>query len=140
VTVKNLSTNALVVGQKFYPLNGSILIGGGSLTVSDGGAGVTWQNNLATDGSVQVAKVGVAVPPSFMPGGISRQLNGTLSLTATGAVGTTYRLSATTNLALTPGSNTWTLLTNGTITASPFIIQDAGATNKPHRFYLFSTP
>ncbi|HTL73654.1 MAG TPA: autotransporter-associated beta strand repeat-containing protein [bacterium] len=140
VTVNNLGANALVVGQKFYPFNGSILAGGGSLTVSGGGAGVTWLNHLATDGSIQVATVGVAVPPSFPPGGISRQLDGSISLTATGAVGTAYSLWATTNLALTPVSSTWTLLTNGTITTTPFIINDAGATNKPQRFYLFSTP
>ena len=140
VTVNNLGANPLVVGQKFYPFNGSTLTGGGSLTVSGGGAGVTWNNHLATDGSIEVATVGSAVPPSFPPGGISRQLDGSISLTVTGAVGTAYRLWATTNLALTPVTNTWTLLTNGTITASPFIINDAGATNKPQRFYLFSTP
>ena len=140
VTVNHLGANALVVGQKFYPFNGSILTGGGSLTVSGGGAGVTWLNHLATDGSIEVATVGAAVPPNFPPGGVSRQLDGSISLTVTGAVGTAYRLWATTNLALTPVTNTWTLLTNGTISTSPFIINDAGATNQPQRFYLFSTP
>jgi autotransporter-associated beta strand protein len=140
VTVNNLGANALVVGQKFYPFNGSTLTGGGSLTVSGGGAGVTWNNHLATDGSIEVASIGSSVAPSFPPGGISRQLDGSISLTVTGAVGTAYRLWATTNLALTPVTNTWTLLTNGTISSSPFIINDAGATNKPQRFYLFSTP
>ncbi|MGN6556031.1 MAG: beta strand repeat-containing protein, partial [Verrucomicrobiota bacterium] len=140
VTVNNLGSNALVAGQKFYPFNGNTLSGGGTLTVSGGGAGVTWNNRLAIDGSIEVATVGSAVPPSFAPGGISRQLDGSISLTATGAVGTAYSLWATTNLALTPVSSTWTLLTNGTITTSPFIINDAGATNKPQRFYLFSTP
>jgi hypothetical protein len=67
-------------------------------------------------------------------------LNGSISLTATGAVGTAYSLWATTNLALTPVSSTWTLVTNGTITASPFTIQDTGSTNYQQRFYLFSTP
>jgi autotransporter-associated beta strand protein len=140
VTVNNLGANPLVVGQKFYPFNGSTLTGGGSLTVSGGGAGVTWNNNLATDGSIVVASVGSTVPPSFPPGSISRQLNGSISLTATGAVGTAYSLWATTNLALTPVSSTWTLVTNGTITASPFTIQDTGSTNYQQRFYLFSTP
>lgn len=140
VMVNNLGANTLVVGEKFYPFNGKILTGGGSLTVSGGGAGVTWNNNLATDGSIEVATVGSAVPPSFPPGSISRQSNGSVSLTATGAVGTAYSLWATTNLALTPVSSTWTLVTNGTITASPFTIQDTGATNYQERFYLFSTP
>jgi hypothetical protein len=43
-------------------------------------------------------------------------------------------------VALTPITNTWTQLTNGTVTASPFTITDPGAMTNRQRFYLFSTP
>jgi len=55
-------------------------------------------------------------------------------------LGTSYRIWATTNLALRPVTNTWTLLTSGTINSSPFTNLDLTATNYPQRFYLFSTP
>jgi hypothetical protein len=65
---------------------------------------------------------------------------GNISLTATGVVGATYKLWASTNVALALVTNTWTLLTNGTIGASPFTIIDYGSTNFPQRFYRFSSP
>jgi autotransporter-associated beta strand protein len=79
-------------------------------------------------------------PPNFPPGGVIRLPNGNISLTVTGAVNTPYRLWATTNIALSPVTNTWTLLQSGTITASPFTNYDLTATNFSSRFYLFSTP
>ena len=64
-----------------------------------------------------------------------------MSLVATGAVGGTYSLWATTNLALSPVTNTWTrLLTNAIIATSPFTNLDLKATNYPQRFYLYSNP
>jgi hypothetical protein len=41
---------------------------------------------------------------------------------------------------LAPVASTWTLLSNGTMTTSPFTIIDRNATNYSQRFYLFSTP
>ena len=104
-------------------------------------AGVT-ATNIVTSGGTVVLQVtgGFTTPPNFQPGGITILGGGTVSLTATGAVGTPYRLWASTNVAATPITNTWTLLTNGTITASPFTIADPSATNYPQRFYLFSNP
>ena len=78
-------------------------------------------------------------PPNFSAGGVS-MTGGKISLVATGALGTTYRLWATTNLALTPFTNHATLLQSGTITTSPFTNLDLTATNYPQRFYLFTTP
>ena len=95
---------------------------------------------LFTIGLVQLQVTAPSTPPNFPPGGVSVLPGGGISLVATGALGGTYKLWATTNLALTPITNTWTLLTNGTITTSPFTNIDLTATNKPQRFYLFSTP
>ena len=82
---------------------------------------------------------GPSTPPNFPANAISVS-GGTVSLTATGAIGGTYKLWASTNLALTPVTNTWTLLQSGTITVSPFTITDPGANTNKQRFYLFSAP
>ena len=136
LTVTNLGPT-LMVGDHFK-LFSQPLLNGNALTIVS--SGVTWANNLAVDGSIQVVAVGGGTPPSFPPGGIGLLPGGNIFLTATGAVGTAYRLWASTNVALTPITNTWTLLSNGTITISPFTINDLTATNFPQRFYLFSTP
>ena len=81
-----------------------------------------------------------STPPGFPPGSLSRLPSGNISLTATGVVSTPYRLWASTNLALAPVTNAWTLLQSGTIPSSPFTNYDLTATNFPQRFYLFSTP
>jgi autotransporter-associated beta strand protein len=51
VTVTNIGATALAVGNKFYLFN-KALTGGSTLSVTGGGA--NWNNNLATDGSIQV--------------------------------------------------------------------------------------
>jgi hypothetical protein len=66
----------------------------------------------------------------------SRQANGVVVFTATGAPGVPYTLWGSTNLS----GGTWTALSNGTVTTSPFVIQDAGATNLSSRYYRLSTP
>ena len=110
-------------------VNGS-LAGGNAATI-----------DLTTPNQVNLV-VGPAstTPPSFPPGAIVQMPSGNISLTVTGAPGTAYRLWATTNLALKPVTNTWTLLNSGTITTSPFTNLDLTATNYPQRFYLFTTP
>jgi hypothetical protein len=94
---------------------------------------------------VTVDDVELAVPSSLpsapgFPIDAIQVSSGTVSLTATGAIGSTYKLWATTNLAFTPVPSTWTLLTNGTITVNPFTITDPGAVTNQQRFYLFSAP
>jgi fibronectin-binding autotransporter adhesin len=79
-------------------------------------------------------------PPGFTASGFGILPGGTVSLTATGAVGVAYSLWASTNLAATPITNTWTKLTNGTISTSPFTIQIPDAAGQPQQFYLFSSP
>ena len=79
-------------------------------------------------------------PPSFPPGSIARLSDGNISLVATGALGAPYRLWGSTNLALQPVTNTWTLINSSTITTSPFTNFDLTATNFQQRFYLFTSP
>jgi ABC-type molybdate transport system substrate-binding protein len=110
-------------------------IASGSLAAGTVGTIVTGGGNVV----LQVTAA-PSTPPNFQPGGISTLPSGNISLTSTGALGTSYRLWASTNVTLTPVTNTWTLISSGTITTSPFTINDLNATNFPQRFYLFSTP
>ena len=136
VNVSNLG-GPLSIGDSFKLFN-QAMVNGGALTVT--GGGVTWTNKLAIDGSIQVLSTGGNVPPSFPPGSVSILPSGNISLTATGSIGTTFKLWASTNVTLTPITNTWTLLSSGTVTTSPFTINDLTATNHSQRFYLFSVP
>ncbi|HLX70098.1 MAG TPA: immunoglobulin domain-containing protein, partial [Verrucomicrobiae bacterium] len=60
VTVNNLGS-ALVAGDTFHIFN-KLVTGGGSLTITGGGAGVIWNNNLGVDGSISVQSVGPSGP------------------------------------------------------------------------------
>ena len=44
------------------------------------------------------------------------------------------------NVALTPITNTWTLLSSGTFGGLPLTFTDTQATNHPQRFYLLTVP
>ena len=81
---------------------------------------------------------GVLNWPGCPPGGVTRLPDGNISLTATGYVGMTYSLWASPDVMWPMAS--WMLLTNATITVSPFTTDDLDATNYPQRFYRFSTP
>ena len=89
---------------------------------------------------LQVVANAPTTPPNFPANAISVLPGGVVSLSATGALGAAYSLWAGTNVAATPITNTWTKLTNSTITVSPFTLQDPAATNYPQRFYRFSNP
>jgi len=94
LTVTNLGP-ALVAGDRFVLFNKG-LSGGGSLTVTGGGTGVTWNNNLVSDGSISVASVGPAPKPvitSTILSGGNVILNGTNGTASSG--GTFYVLSST---------------------------------------------
>jgi hypothetical protein len=69
--------------------------------------------------------------------------NGNIQFGITGANGSAgfgYSVWATTNLALTPITNTWTLLTNGVFGNGPIIFTDYPPNGLPQRFYLITVP
>ena len=123
---------ALAVGDRFVLFNQAVL-NGNALQVS--GGGVTWANDLAVDGSITVLSLAAPKPPPTTAIGVLS--DGNLSLIATGAVGTAWSLHASNNVA---GTVPWPVLTNGTITVSPFVVNDLKATNYTRRFYYFSAP
>jgi len=75
----------------------------------------------------------VAAPPKFAGPAISVS-GGMVTLTATGALHTSYSLQASTNLA----GGTWAQVTNGVVPSNPFTIREAGT--NPRRFYRFGAP
>lgn len=107
VTVTNLGTNAIVVGDKFTLFN-KPLTGGGSLTVV--GSGVTWINNLAVDGSITAQSSAVSTTPVSLGSTVS---GGNVSLTWP-ADHTGWRLEVQTN-SLSSGLGTnWVTWPNST--------------------------
>ena len=100
-----------------------------AVTVSGGGTAVAASLQIISgELSREVVPTALSTPPHFPSGGITVS-GGTVSLMATGAIGTPYRLWGSTNLAATPVASTWTLLNSGTIMASPFTNLDLMATN-----------
>jgi autotransporter-associated beta strand protein len=136
--VTNVGASALQVGDSFQLFAATNYAGVfAEILYPDG---YTFTNSLGVDGRIWVAAAPSPTPPNFPPGGLAQLPNGTCSLTATGLVGAAYTLWAGTNVALPPMASTWRLLSNGTVTTSPFTILDHAATNFPQRFYRFSTP
>ena len=133
VIVANLGP-ALVAGDTFLLFNQPVP-NGSALSIAGGGASVTWANNLEVDGSISVVSVTPPAPPT--PTGIGLLPDGNISLVATGAVGTAWSLHATTNVIQ---AAPWPVITSGTISTSPFMVNDLSATNSPRRFYYFSAP
>lgn len=99
-------------------------------------------------GSVTSSVVTLSViPPTTGPTLVTPtvQANGNVQFTISGVPGSagfSYRVWATTNLTLTPVTNTWTLLTNDVFGTSPttFIDATATATGAAQRFYVITVP
>jgi endo-1,4-beta-xylanase len=115
-----------------------------TITPSPNQTGSTTIQLIVTDGVLTATNsFTLTVNPVDDPPGISsisRLPDGNMTITASAEAGTPYRLWATTNLMLSPISDTWELITNGVVVESPFALVDLGATNQPRRFYRFSTP
>jgi fibronectin-binding autotransporter adhesin len=136
--VTNIGSSPLQVGDSFKLFAATTYASAFTNVVYP--AGYTFTDNLAVNGTITVLTAPVTTPPNFPPGGISFLPDGNISLTATGAVGATYTLWASTDVVARPITTTWSNLSSGTITVSPFTIDDLDATNHPQRFYLFSAP
>jgi pectin methylesterase-like acyl-CoA thioesterase len=59
---------------------------------------------------------------------------------APGSAGFSYRVWASTNVALSPVTSTWTLLTNDTFSGSPILFTDPQGGGFPQRFYIITVP
>jgi hypothetical protein len=110
---------------------------GGSFNATNLPVGTTWDTSkLGLDGTIKVVSVS---RPQFSSIALT---NGSIQLALSGPAGNNYRIWASTNVAATPISSTWTLLvTNGLFNANGnATFLDTSATNYPTRFYAISVP
>ena len=134
VTVTNLGP-ALAMGDTFQ-LFSQPVTGGATMHVSGGGTGVTWNNNLALNGTISVQSV---VPPKPVINQ-TQVINGNFIFSGTnGAGGSTYYVLASTNLML-PLSQWTSVSTNSFLGNGQFSITNPIIPGTPQEFYLLQVP
>ncbi len=109
---------------------------GGSFSTINLPTNVVWNTTqLGANGTIQV----VSVSSPNITGGLNTSTNFQVSFS--GPAGNNYRVWASTNVAATPITNTWTVIASGLINGTgSATIADNTATNYPVRFYLISVP
>jgi hypothetical protein len=133
VTITNIGATPLAVGDQFQifsqPVSGAVF------TVT--GGGVTWANNLAANGSVQVTLGYVVLSTSPKITSFKLQ-NANAVITGTnGQAGATAFLLTSTNL-LQPLSQWQTVGTN-ILGGSSFTVTNTVTTGSPQRFFILSS-
>lgn len=110
---------------------------GGSFSPINLPANVVWNtSNLGSNGTIQVVSVQA---PTFSSANMST--NKTFSVNFTGPAGESWRLWSTTNVALKPVTNAWTLVTNGIINSTGTVnINNLVTTNSNAQFYEVTAP
>ena len=83
-------------------------------------------------------QIAIPVPPASSD--LTVLGDGNFQFNITGGDGQNYRVWASTNVALTPITSTWTQIGGGTFGGSPVTFTDTQATNYPNRFYIITTP
>lgn len=103
------------------------------------GSGLAWNTNaLSINGVISVVSTNAIQQPAIT--NVTRLNDGRIQFAFSGSPGQNYRVWASSDLSLTPVTNTWTLLTNDIFHGAAFQFIDEEATNHPQRFYLLSVP
>ncbi|HEU5124205.1 MAG TPA: autotransporter-associated beta strand repeat-containing protein [Verrucomicrobiae bacterium] len=111
----------------------------GSIVPATPGEGLIWNtNNLAINGTLSVVSTNGASAPNIK--NLVRLADHNVQFSFAGSVGANYRIWASTNLALSPVTDKWTLLTSGTFDLEEVSFTDLDATNFTQRFYLITVP
>lgn len=134
VTITNIGAAPLVAGDTFQIFNQPVK-NGATFTVT--GGGVTWANNLAVNGSVQVTLGYVPLTTSPKITSFVLQSGKAIISGTNGQAGATAFLLTTTNL-LTPLSQWQTVGTN-ILGGTGFTVTNAVVVGAPQRFYLLSS-
>jgi hypothetical protein len=103
---------------------------------------VVVKNPVGSTAQSQTASFTLATPPAppqftsetYLGVGVGFQLN------FIGPTGTNYTIWATTNVALTPVTNTWTALTTGAFTSGTNSYTAPVGSTSPHQFYIITVP
>ncbi len=134
VAVANLGS-ALVAGDTFQ-LFSQAVSGAATMTVSGGGTGVVWNNNLAVDGTISVFSVTPSTPHINQ---VQISAGNFIFSGTNGPDSGTYYVLSTTNLTL-PLSQ-WTYLsTNSFLGNGQFYVTNPINPGKPQQFYLLQVP
>lgn len=136
VTMTNIGAASLVVGDRFQIFSGAVQ-NGATLKVT--GGGVTWANNLAVDGSVQVTLGYVALTNSPKITSFSLQSPNAVIGGTNGQTGATAFLLTATNIA-EPLSQ-WQTVATDILAGSGFSFTASNAvnTNDTQQFFLLSS-
>jgi pectin methylesterase-like acyl-CoA thioesterase len=109
-------------------------IGSYEVVVSNGSGSVT--SSVVTLNVIPPTSSPTLSAPSVVSGGnVQFTISG-----APGSAGFGYRVWASTNIALSPISSTWTLLTNDVFGTSPTTFTDSTSAGSPQRFYIVTVP
>jgi len=129
------ATGTLQAGDSFKLFTATTYFGSfASTNLPALGPGLFWDTSALGSGTIRVGSTAPEIS-SF-----KLLASGNFQLTFSGPNGANYRVWATTNVALKPVTNTWTLLFNSTFGPSPVTYTDTQAPNFTRRFYLISMP
>jgi autotransporter-associated beta strand protein len=132
LSVSNVA-GTLAGGQSFKLFSATSFSGAfNSLSPASPGPNLSWNFN-PTNGTLKI----VSLPPPQITS-FSLGAGDSFTLSGTGPGGQSYRVLATTNLALPFGS--WTLVNTGTFTGGMFSFTDSSTTNYLQRYYRVATP
>lgn len=134
VTVTNLGP-ALIAGDTFQ-LFSQAVSGGGTMTISGGGTGVVWTNNLAANGTISVLSVTLPTPHITQV----QISSGNIILSGTnGPANGTYYVLSSTNVTLP--LNQWTSLSTNSFNASgQFSVTNAITPGLSQQFFSLEVP
>ncbi len=134
VTITNIGASPLVVGDRFQIFN-SAVSNGAAFSVS--GAGVTWGNNLAVDGSVQVTRGYVLLTNAPKLLRLSLQSGNAVISGTNGQSGATAYVLTATNI--TQPLSQWQTVGTDVLGSSGFTITNAINTNDAQQFFLLGS-
>ena len=133
LVVSNLA-GAFAEGQSFALFGAATSEGDFESITPPPGGNLAWQFNPAI-GILSVIATEVT-PPAFAQ--LALESDGRFSMAGTGPTNQSYRIFATTNVAL-PLTD-WTAIATGVFSGANFNFTDPQSTNHPQRFYRMSAP
>jgi hypothetical protein len=136
VTITNIGAAPLVAGDRFQIFSGPVNRGS-AMTVT--GGGVTWSNNLAVDGSVQVVPTFVALTNSPSITNFSLQTPNAVFSGTNGQAGATAYVLTDTNI--TAPVNQWHTVATDVLggNAFTFTATNAVSAGAPQQFFILSS-
>ena len=137
LNVTDIGTDVLAAGDRFFLFDATPYVGAfTTLNLPPLGPGLSWQNNLSSDGSIEVATAAVSTP-GFSA--ITRTGTNVVFAGTNGTPNASYAVLATTNVAL-PLSNWVSIATNQFNTSGGFRFTNAIASGIRQRFFRLRTP